>query len=107
MAFRRPSFANLVRVRRVPRLSEIPETTTEREFWELFGGIEYEQLDFKESANHLKEVIPAMAMTVGGMVLCGVADDRRLVGCPLDQKTLDRIMRAGHDAGVEVQAQSL
>ena len=94
-------------MRRVPRLSEIPESTNEADFWDVFGAVEYEQLDFKESANHLKEVIPAMAMTLGGIVVCGVSDDRRILGCPLDQKTLDRIMRAAHDAGVEVQTRSI
>ena len=88
---------------RLPRLSEIPDEMTSDEFWDLFGAIEYEQLDFKESASHLKEIIPAMAMTLGGVVICGVADDRTLVGCPLTQKTLDRVMRAAHDAGVDVQ----
>lgn len=94
-------------MRRLPRLSEIPDEVSLEEFWALFGTMEYEQLDFKESANHLREVIPAMAMTLGGIVVCGVSDARRVIGCPLEQKTLDKIARAGHEAGVDVQARAL
>ena len=94
-------------IRRLPRLSEIPEEVSLQEFWALFGTMEYEQLDFKESANHLREVIPAMAMTLGGIVVCGVSDARQVIGCPLEQKTLDKIARAGHEAGVDVQARAL
>ena len=94
-------------MRRLPRLSEISAEISEDRFWELFGGVEYEQLDFKESAGHLKDIIPAMAMTLGGLVICGVSDARQLVGCPLAQKTLDRVMRAAHDAGVDVQTRAV
>jgi ATP-dependent DNA helicase RecG len=93
--------------RRLPRLSEVPDQVSTDEFWKLFGTMEYERLDFKESANHLKEVIPAMAMTLGGVVICGVSDGRSIVGCSLEQKTLDRIARAGHETGVDVQARAL
>ena len=48
-----------------------------------------------------------MAMTLGGLVVCGVSDKRQVLGCPLDQKTLDRIARAAHEAGVDVQAHSI
>ncbi len=69
--------------------------------------MEYERLDFKESASYLKDIIPAMAMTLGGIVICGISDARQIVGCPLGQKTLDKIARAGHETGVDVQAHAL
>lgn len=94
-------------VRRLPRLSELPDEISADEFWTLFGELEYEQLDFKESANSFKEIIPAMAMTLGGIVICGVSDSRRIGSCPLEQKTLDKIARAGHETAVDVQARAL
>lgn len=96
-----------VRNRRLPRLSELPSGLSSQRFWEVFGDLEYERLDFKESASFLKDIIPAMAMTLGGLIVCGVSDDRRFVGCPLDQKTLDRIYRLAHETGVDVQTQAL
>jgi ATP-dependent DNA helicase RecG len=77
----------------------------ESRFWARFGAVEHEALEFKASANHLREVIPAMAMTAGGHIVLGVADDRRLVGCPLDQQAFDAIMRRAQEAGVDVDVQ--
>jgi ATP-dependent DNA helicase RecG len=94
-------------IRRLPRLSELPDEISSDELWKLFGDMEYQRLDFKESANYLKDIIPAMAMTLGGIVICGISDARQIVGCPLGQKTLDRVARAGHETGVDVQAQAL
>jgi ATP-dependent DNA helicase RecG len=94
-------------MRRLPRLSELPDEVPLDGLWDLFGEMEYERLDFKESAGYLKDIIPAMAMTLGGIVVCGVSDARRVVGCPLGQKTLDKIARAGHETGVDVQARAL
>lgn len=94
-------------IRRLPRLSELPGEISAESFWGLFGDVEYEQLDFKESAGHLKEIVPAMAMSFGGIVICGVTDGRQIVGCPLEQKTLDKVARTGHEVGVDVQAHSL
>jgi ATP-dependent DNA helicase RecG len=94
-------------IRRLPRLSELPGEISSDDLWALFGDMEYERLDFKESASNLKDIIPAMAMTLGGIVVCGISDARRIVGCPLGQKTLDKIARAGHETGVDVQAQAL
>ena len=51
-----------VAIRRLPRLSELPDEISSQELWALFGDMEYERLDFKESANYLKDIIPAMAM---------------------------------------------
>jgi ATP-dependent DNA helicase RecG len=80
---------------------------TERAFWARFGHLEHERLEFKASANNLREVIPAMAMTAGGEIVLGVSDDRRLVGCPLDQPALDRIMRRAQESGVDVEVEPL
>ena len=76
-------------------------------FWRLTGRIEHEQLDFKRSAGHLKEAIPAMAMSRGGVLVLGVSDERRLVGHPLDQHTLDRIHAAAYEAGVDVDVRAI
>jgi ATP-dependent DNA helicase RecG len=92
---------------RLPRLIEVSDHLNPEEFWGLLGKLEYEQLDFKESANHLSSVIAAMAMTDGGLLALGVADDRTLKGCSLDQKTLDRIMRTASDCGVVVQTKEI
>jgi ATP-dependent DNA helicase RecG len=83
--------------------TELDATT----FWTRFGRVEHERLEFKASANNLREVIPAMAMTRGGHVILGVTDDRRLAGCPLDQRTLDAIMRRAQECGVDVQVEAL
>jgi predicted HTH transcriptional regulator len=79
----------------------------ERTFWERFGRLEHERLEFKTSALHLREVIPAMAMTGGGQVVLGVSDDRRLVGCRLDQGVLDAVMRRAREAGVDVSVEPI
>ena len=76
-------------------------------FWARFGRVEHERLEFKASANNLREVIPAMAMTRGGHVVLGVTDKRRLAGCPLDQRTLDAIMRRAQECGVDVEVEAL
>jgi predicted HTH transcriptional regulator len=79
----------------------------EAAFWARFGRLEHERLEFKTSANNLREVIPAMAMTSGGHIVIGVTDDRRLVGCPLDQRTLDAIMRRAQESGVDVGVEAV
>jgi ATP-dependent DNA helicase RecG len=94
-------------ISRLPRLSELPDEISSDELWALFGDMEYERLDFKESASSLKDIIPAMAMTLGGIVICGISDTRQIIGCALGQKTLDKIARAGHDTDVDVQAHAL
>jgi ATP-dependent DNA helicase RecG len=96
-----------VPARRIPRLSELPEQLSAAEFWERFGDMEHEQLDFKESAAKLTDIIPAMAMTDGGIVICGVTDKREIIGYPLNQKTLDRVYRAAAETHVEVQTKEL
>lgn len=79
----------------------------EAAFWARFGRVEHEGLEFKASANNLREVIPAMAMTRGGHIVLGVTDDRRLVGCPLDQQVLDAVMRRAQEARVDVSVDPL
>lgn len=79
----------------------------EAEFWARFGRVEHEALEFKASANNLREVIPAMAMTRGGHVVLGVSDDRTLCGCPLSQRVLDTIMRRAQEARVDVRVDPL
>ena len=48
-----------------------------------------------------------MAMTAGGHVVLGVSDERRLVGCALDQGVLDAVMRRAQDSGVDVRVEPL
>ena len=48
-----------------------------RAFWRLLGRLEHERLEFKRSANHLRDAIPAMAMSEGGVIVLGVSDERR------------------------------
>jgi ATP-dependent DNA helicase RecG len=73
-----------------------------RSFWRLVGRLEHETLEFKRSAHHLRDAIPAMAMSAGGAIVLGVSDERDLVGRPLDQETLDRITAASCECGVDV-----
>ena len=78
-----------------------------RAFWRWAGRIEHEQLEFKRSANHVRDAIPAMAMSRGGVLVIGVTDERRLVGRALDQETLDRVASAAYEAGVEVDVRAI
>lgn len=73
------------------------------ELWAFFGRLEHEVLEFKERANHLTATVAAMAMTDGGLIVLGISDARSIVGCPQDQRTLDRLARAAHGCGVEIQ----
>jgi ATP-dependent DNA helicase RecG len=84
-----------------------PTVIEEAAFWACFGRVEHEALEFKASANNLREVIPAMAMTRGGQVVLGVSDDRRLVGCPLSQRVFDAVMRRSQEARVDVRVDPL
>ncbi len=78
-----------------------------RAFWRLLGRLEHERLEFKRSANHLRDAIPAMAMSDGGAIVLGVSDERELVGRALDQDTLDRITAAACECGVEVGVRAI
>lgn len=79
----------------------------ERAFWRFAGRIEHEQLEFKRSPAFLREAIPAMAMSRGGVLVIGVTDERRLVGRTLDQETLDRVASSAYEAGVEVDVRAI
>ena len=88
----------------LPRLDAIPSSLSEEEFWRLFGRLEHEALDFKRGVpTDIRDAIAAMAMTDGGLIVHGVADDRQIVGCPLSQNTQDRITRIAAECGVDVQ----
>lgn len=80
---------------------------TQRGFWRRFGRLEHERLEFKRSPIHVQESIVAMAMSCGGTILIGVSDDRRLVGCRLDQCTLDRLAAVAHETEVELEVHEL
>lgn len=91
-----------------PRLADIPDRLTSAEFWELFGTVEHEELDFKRGiSGSLYDVIPAMAMTRGGLLVHGVSDDRRIVGCPLTQRAQDRITRYAVECDVTVELRAV
>ena len=76
---------------------------TPDEFWDLVGKLEHESLDFKRGVpDDIRETIPAMAMTDGGLIVHGVRDNRTLAGCPLSQNTADRIKRYAYECGIEV-----
>jgi ATP-dependent DNA helicase RecG len=79
----------------------------EAAFWARFGRVEHEALEFKASANNLREVIPAMAMTRGGEIVLGVSDRRELTGCRLDQRVLDKAMRSAQGCRVDVRVEPL
>src|SRR5687767_2747518 len=89
------------------RLPRDGATLRRRAFWRLLGGLEHERLEFKRSAGHLRDAIPAMAMSEGGTIVLGVSDERELVGRPLDQETLDRVTAAACECGVEVQVREI
>src|SRR5918999_1221536 len=78
-----------------------------RAFWRLLGRLEHERLEFKCSANHLCDAIPAMSMSEGGVIVLGVSDEHELVGRALDQPTLDRITAAACECGVDVSVRAI
>lgn len=91
-------------VRLAHRLSDIPDSLSIEEFWDLVGTVENEMLDFKRGVpDSLSQVIPAMAMTNGGLVICGVNDQREIEGCSLTQRTQDRITRYANECNVSVK----
>ena len=91
-----------------PRLGAIPRQLAVEAFWNLFGRVEHEQLDFKRGVpDDVRDTIAAMAMTHGGLIVHGVDDRRNLVGCPLSQNTQDRIKRIALECGVDVQVREV
>lgn len=92
----------------VPAFDSLPERLTSQVFFELFGRIEHETLDFKRGVPaDILDTIPAMAMTHGGLIVHGVDDQRTISGCPLSQHTHDRIKRYAMECGVEVRVRRL
>lgn len=86
------------------RLADIPDSLSVAEFWDLVGTVENEMLDFKRGVpDSLAQVIPAMAMTNGGLIVCGVNDQREIEGCALTQHTQDRITRHANECNVSVE----
>ncbi len=93
---------------RTPQFDDIPPSLTEQAFRALFGGVEHEGLDFKRGVSEsIRETIPAMAMTDGGLIVHGVDSNGRITGCPLSQKTQDRITRYANECGVSVEVKAL
>src|SRR4051812_12199638 len=87
----------------VPRLSDIPDESDLETLLKLLGDLENAQLEFKRELAKLKELIPAFAMTEGGLIVLGLDNDRRLHSCELTQAVQDTITRAGKDVAVDVQ----
>lgn len=78
------------------------------ELWNLVGTVEHEGLDFKRGVpDDIRETMPAMAMTSGGIIIHGIDDRRQIVGCPLSQNTQDRITRYANECGLEVAVAEL
>lgn len=90
-----------------PQLADIADDLAADQFWDLFGEVEHETLDFKGGpADSFKELLPAMAMTDGGLVILGVsdADDvREITGCSLSQRVQDSITRYANQCDVPVE----
>jgi ATP-dependent DNA helicase RecG len=90
-----------------PQLADIADDLAADQFWDLFGEVEHETLDFKGGpADSFKESLPAMAMTDGGLVILGVsdADDvREITGCSLSQRVHDSITQYANQCDVPVE----
>jgi ATP-dependent DNA helicase RecG len=81
---------------------------TESEFWDAAGVLETAQLDFKSGPPpDMHADIAALAMTNGGLLILGVTESRTVKGCNLSQRVHDKIHRASHECGVEVQAREV
>jgi len=84
-------------------VESLPQPATLDALFAVLGRVENESLEFKRQVAKLHDVIPAMAMTLGGVIVIGISDDRTLLGARLDQRTQDQITRAARDVGVEVK----
>lgn len=90
---------------KVPSLDAIPDHfADEQSFWDLVGVIENEQVEFRiKPEARLATTIAAMSMSDGGLIVLGIQDrPRSVVGCPLDQRTLDRVKTNGREVGVDL-----
>ncbi len=91
-----------------PEFEDIPLRLTGHAFWEMFGQVEHEGLDFKGGVpDNIRETIPAMAMTSGGIIVHGVDSRGRISGCPLSQATQDRISRYAKECDVPVRVKAV
>lgn len=92
----------------IPEFGAVPAELDEAAFWELFGRVEHERLDFKRGVpDDILETIPAMAMTDGGLLVHGVNSSGRVTGCPLSQNTQDRITRYANECDVPVRVRAV
>lgn len=92
----------------IPEFGAVPAELDEAAFWELFGRVEHERLDFKRGVpDDILETIPAMAMTDGGLLVHGVDSSGRVTGCPLSQNTQDRITRYANECDVPVRVRAV
>ena len=90
------------------RLDDLPERMSAAQFWDLVGEVEHETLEFKRGiADSLLAAIPAMAMTDGGFVVCGISDHREIAGCSLTQSNQDRLTRYANECNVVVDLKSV
>ncbi len=91
-----------------PEFNEIPDRLSEHAFREMFGLVEHQRLDFKRGVpESIRETIPAMAMTDGGLMVHGVDSNGQITGCPLSQVTQDRITRYANECGVTVEVKAI
>ena len=86
----------------VEPFGELSQLETIEQVLDRVGRLENESLDLKREVAKLRDVIPAMAMTSGGLIVIGVTDARGLFGAELNQSTQDAITRAARDVGVDV-----
>jgi ATP-dependent DNA helicase RecG len=93
---------------RTPDIRTWDDTLTSTEFWASAGRLESNQLDFKSGPPPDFHVdIAALSMTNGGVLVLGIDDDRNLTGCHLSQRIYDRIHKASHECGVEVEVHAI
>lgn len=77
-------------------------------WWGLVGDQEHERLDFKRKpGKSLTDLLPAMAMTEGGLIVFGIDDDRGVVGAALDQRMRDVVADAAHATSVEIRLREI
>lgn len=100
--------SRLDRMARAPlHLADLPDHLSAEAFWQLVGTVEHETLDFKGGPNDsFKELLPAMAMTDGGIAILGVDDNNdqhEIVGCPLTQRTQNSITRYANECNIQVK----
>ena len=89
-------------------LAEIADNLTEEAFWGVFGTVEHERLGFEPSiTDSLCEAIPAMATTGGGVLVCGVDAEHRIVGCPLTPSAMSRIFSYADECDIAVNVRAV